>query len=128
MNLPKRKIGCVAYSQAKRDNPNDIYDRPTCDNQGRGLPANRFSFEGEEHFEQDKPWKQKRTFLHCNDDEESKNCSTHQKARRSRWDPQFSWDSTNSLRQNDSSDLSSEDEEIQDDQDINSEDYNYLGG
>jgi hypothetical protein len=83
--------------------------------------------EGEEHFEQDKPWKKKRTFSHSNDDEESKNFSTHKKAKRSRRDPQFSGDSTNFLIQDSSCDLSSEDEEIQDDQDINNEDYNHDG-
>ncbi len=65
--------------------------------------------------------------MHSNDDEESKNCSTHKEARRSWRDPQFSEDSINSLSQDSSSDLSSEDEEIQEAHDNKYEDYNYVG-
>ncbi len=60
-------FGCVAYSGTKRDGLNDSCNRTACENQKRGLPANHFSLNREEHFEQNKPWKKKRTLLSSND-------------------------------------------------------------
>jgi hypothetical protein len=55
------------------------------------------------------------------------NCSIHKKARRSRTVPWLSRDSTASLNQGSNSDLSSEDDEIEEPNDNNYEEYTFVG-
>jgi hypothetical protein len=65
-----------------------------------------------QHFEPDKPWKQ-RSLLHSSDDDEIEDTSTHKKSRRSRTVPWLSRNSTASLSQGSSSDLSYKDDKIE---------------
>ena len=52
----ENKFGCIAYTCAKIPSHNDNNKTTERDNQERCLPANRFSLDGEEHFESDKSW------------------------------------------------------------------------
>ena len=108
------RFSCIVYSRAKMPSLNDNSECTASENQDseRCPPPNRFSLDGEEHIEPDKPWKNKR-LLHGSDDEaESEEYSSaHKKARSSRKDPRLSRDSTASLSQSSSSKiLSSKDD------------------
>ena len=97
----ENKFGCIAYTCAKIPSHNDNTKTTERDNQERCLPANRFSLDGEEHFESDKPWK-KQMVLTSNsedgsEDEESEDSHTRKKARRLGKMPWLSGDSTASL-------------------------------
>ena len=114
----ENKFGCIAYTCAKIPSHNDNTKTTERDNQERCLPANRFSLDGEEHFESDKPWKKKRSLFggseDGSEDEASKDSRTCKKSKRSRKMPRLSRDSTASLSQGISSGDNSSGEDKED--------------